>query len=184
MSKGTIGTKLVVATGIGAALYSVLSMVSLPIGPNTSLRIAVAILTIFGVMFGPVVGFLVGFIGHTLNDMLMWGSVWFSWVFLSAIIGLFAGLIKYDSTFDLDRGIVNRVHITKMYLYAVVGMIVAGGVAYVGDVFFYGEPSEKVLVQIALATLSNFIVTAVVGIPSVLLIAKRKRAHRDLKIEE
>ncbi|MGL4402177.1 MAG: ECF-type riboflavin transporter substrate-binding protein [Fusobacteriaceae bacterium] len=183
MFKFELTTKKVVAIGIGAALYSVLSAVMIPIGPNTSLRIAVAILTIFGVMFGPVVGFFVGFIGHALNDMIMWGSVWFSWVFLSAIIGLFAGLVRYNKDFDLEKGVISKKNIIIMYLYAFVGMVAAAGVAYLGDVYFYGEPADKVVIQIILASLSNFAVTAVVGIPAVLAIAKRNRKHSNLSEE-
>ncbi|MGL4534745.1 MAG: ECF-type riboflavin transporter substrate-binding protein [Fusobacteriaceae bacterium] len=183
MFKFELTTKKVVAIGIGAALYSVLSAVMIPIGPNTSLRIAVAILTIFGVMFGPVVGFLVGFIGHSLNDMIMWGSVWFSWVFLSAIIGLFSGFIKYNKAFNLEKGIVPIKSIVLMYLYALIGMIMAGIIAYIGDVYFYGEPAEKVFIQIILASLSNFAITAIVGIPAILAIAKKNKKHSNLSEE-
>lgn len=177
-------TKSVVAIGIGAALYSVLSGVAIPIGPNTSFRIAVALLTIFGAIFGPLVGFFVGFVGHALNDMIMWGSVWFSWVFLSAVIGLFGGLIALDKNFSLETGHVTKIHIFKMYIYAILGMIFAGLAAYVGDVYFYGEPAQKVWIQIALATLTNFVVTATLGIPIVLGIAARKRKYSNLKIED
>lgn len=177
-------TKNVVAIGIGAALYSVLSGVAIPVGPNTSLRIAVALLTIFGAIFGPVVGFFVGFVGHALNDMIMWGSVWFSWVFLSAVIGLFGGMITLDPSFSLETGHVTKKHIFKMYIYAILGMIFAGLAAYVGDVYFYGEPAKKVWIQIALATATDFIVTSTLGIPLILGIASRKRKYSNLKIED
>lgn len=182
--EGVFSTRKVVAIGIGAALYTVLSGVAIPIGPNTSFRIAVALLTIFGAIFGPVVGFFVGFVGHALNDMIMWGSMWFSWVFLSAVIGLFAGFIKYDETFSIEKGLVTKKHIFKMYVYAILGMIFSAIVAYLGDVYIYGEPAEKVWIQIILASFSNFIVTAVLGIPVVLGIASRKRKHFNLKKED
>ena len=123
-----------------------------------------------------------GFVGHALNDMIMWGSVWFSWVFLSAVIGLFGGLITLDKSFSLETGHVTKVHILKMYIYAILGMIFAGLAAYIGDVYFYGEPSQKVWIQIALATLTNFVVTATLGIPIILGIAARKRKYSNLKI--
>lgn len=78
-------TKHVVAIGIGAALYAAASMISINVAPNTSLRLAVALLCIFGAIFGPVVGFLVGFIGHALNDAISYGSVWWSWVFMCTL---------------------------------------------------------------------------------------------------
>ncbi|MGL6115754.1 ECF-type riboflavin transporter substrate-binding protein [Cetobacterium sp. SF1] len=181
--KELFSTKNVVAIGIGAALYSVLSGIMIPIGPNTSFRIAVALLTIFGVIFGPMVGFFVGFVGHALNDMIMWGSVWFSWVFLSAVIGLFAGFINFDKNFNLSSGKIYKKHILKMYIYAILGMIFAGLAAYVGDVYFYGEPSKKVWIQIALATFTNFIVTASLGIPIILALGKSKKKYSNLELE-
>lgn len=172
-------TKHVVAIGIGAALYGVLSAVSLPIGPNTSLRIAVALLTIFGALFGP----LVGFIGHALNDTMMYGGIWWSWVMLSAMIGFSMGFIKLDKTFDPENGILNKKHIVKLYMYAIIGMVLAGIAAYIGDVFFYGEPSNKVWIQILIATTSNFVVTAGLGIPALIMLAKRKSKHKNLTAE-
>ncbi len=47
-----MSTKTVVAIGIGAAMYAALSAISVPIGPNTSFRIAIALLPIFGASSG------------------------------------------------------------------------------------------------------------------------------------
>lgn len=176
-------TKKVVAIGIGSALYCILSGIAIPVGPNTSFRIAIALLTIFGSIFGPVVGFFVGFLGHALNDMLMWGSIWFSWVFLSAMIGLFSGFITLDPSFSVENGLINKNHIFKMYIFGILGMIVAGITAYLGDVFLYGEPATKVWIQLSIATFTNFIVTAIIGIPSTIAITKRKQKYSNLKIE-
>ncbi|WBW97742.1 ECF-type riboflavin transporter substrate-binding protein [Oceanirhabdus sp. W0125-5] len=178
----SLSTKDVVAIGIGAALYGVLSMITIPVGPNTSFRIAIAVLVIFGALFGPTVGFLVGFIGHALNDALAYGGVWWSWVFLSAVIGLFAGLITLDKNCDIKIGKFNKGHVIKMFIFALIGMVVGGIAAYCGDVFLYGEPADKVWVQIAIASVSNFVVIVLVGIPAVYALAKRNRST-DLDIE-
>lgn len=177
-------TKSVVAIGIGSALYAALSAVAIPIGPNTSFRMSIALLPIFGALFGPIVGLLVGFIGHALNDALLWGSVWWSWVFLSAILGMFGGLIKLDSSFDVATGKIENKHIVKMYAYAVIGMIAASVVAYAGDVFLYGEPAKKVWIQIVLASSTNMAVMAVIGIPVVILLGKNKRKNQNLTLDE
>lgn len=177
-------TKSVVAIGIGAALYAALSAVAIPIGPNTSFRLSIALLPIFGAIFGPVVGFLVGFIGHALNDALLWGSVWWSWVFLSAMLGMFGGLVKLDEDFDVLSGKLEKKHIVKMYIFAIMGLVVASAVAYAGDVFLYGEPAEKVGIQIILASSTNFAVMAAIGIPAVIAIAKTKHKNQNLKIDE
>lgn len=179
----SLSTRDVVAIGIGAALYGALSAISLPIGPNTSLRVAVALLTIFGAIFGPVVGFLVGFIGHALNDALMWGSVWWSWVFLSAVIGMFSGFVSFDKGFDVMGGKISKKHYAEMYIYTVIGLVVAGLVAFAGDVFLYGEPAAKVWLQLVLASISNFAVIAVIGIPVVIGIARMRGKNSNLDIE-
>lgn len=176
-------TKSVVAIGIGAALYAALSYIAIPIGPNTSFRISVALLTIFGAIFGPVVGFLVGFIGHALNDALMWGSVWWSWVFLSAIMGLFAGFVTMDKKFDVLSGKIEKKHYFSLYIYSALSILAASFVAYLGDVFLYGEPADKVWLQIIIAAVSNFAVIAVVGIPSIIALAKMRKNTRGLEIE-
>ncbi len=176
-----MSTKTVVAIGIGAALYAALSAISVPIGPNTSFRIAIALLPIFGAFFGPTAGFLIGFIGHALNDAFMYGGVWWSWVFLSAMMGLFGGLVCFDKKFDPINGACTKAHIAMMYIWSLVGMLVGSVIAYLGDVYLYGEPAEKLFVQITLANISNLIVIAVIGIPAVILIAKSKAKNKGLK---
>ncbi|SMC22845.1 energy-coupling factor transport system substrate-specific component [Clostridium acidisoli DSM 12555] len=180
----SLSTRSVVAIGIGAALYGALSVISIPIGPNTSFRIAVALLPILGAIFGPIVGFLAGFIGHALNDAFTSGSVWWSWVFLSASIGLFTGFITFDKKFDVLSGKISKQHYIKLYVLAIVGMVVGNVIAYAGDVFFYGESSSKELLQVTLASVSNLIVIAVIGIPVTIAIAKSRSKNNNLELDK
>lgn len=179
-----LSTRDVVAIGIGAALYGALSYIAIPIGPNTQFRIAVALLPIFGAVFGPVVGFLVGFIGHALNDALMNGSVWWSWVFLSAAMGLFGGFVTFDKKFDVLSGKIAKKNYIQMYIYAILGMVVGSLLAYAGDVFLYGEAADKVWLQIILANISNLAVIAVIGIPVTIALARTRSKNSNLTIEE
>lgn len=91
-----LSIKTIVAIGIGAAVFAILMrFVIIPTGiPNTNIQTAYAFLALMAVVFGPVAGGLIGFIGHTLNDALSYGSVWWSWVIVSLFIGLFIGLFK------------------------------------------------------------------------------------------
>ena len=85
----------VVATGIGAALFVVIGMISIPTPvPNTSIQLQYALQALFSVIFGPVVGFLTGFIGHALKDSLQYGNPWWSWVIASGLFGLIVGLFR------------------------------------------------------------------------------------------
>ena len=87
------GIKEVVATGIGTALFIVLTEVQIPlvIVPNTSLQVRAALLAFLAAVFGPVVGGITGLLGHALGDALFYGSVWWSWVFPEAVIGIAIG---------------------------------------------------------------------------------------------
>jgi len=181
--KKSLSTRSVVAIGIGAALYGALSVISIPVGPNTSFRIAVALLPILGAIFGPIVGFLAGFIGHALNDAFTNGSVWWSWVFLSASIGLFSGFITFDKGFDVLSGKITKKHIAKLYVLSILGMIVGDIIAYAGDVVFYGESSTKELLQVTLASVSNLVVIAVIGIPVTIAIARTRSKNNNLEID-
>lgn len=175
-----ITTKGVVAIGIGAALYAALSTIAIPIGPNTSFRIAFALLPIFGAFFGPTVGFLVGFIGHALNDAFMWGNVWWSWVFMSAMLGFFGGFVRMDRKFDPMIGNCNKLNVLSMYIWSSVGMFAGSMMAYFGDVYLYGEPPEKLFIQITLANIANLAVIFVIGIPAIAWIAKSRSKHKNL----
>lgn len=179
-----LATRDVVAIGIGAALYGALSFAEIPVATNTSLRVSVALLVILGSIFGPVVGFLAGFIGHALHDALAYGSIWWSWVFLSGVIGLFAGFVTFDKEFNVLAGKVSKKHIFQLYLYSVISIIVGSIIAYAGDVFLYGEPATKVNIQLIAASAVNFAVIAIIGIPAIIALAKTRNKNSNLDIEE
>lgn len=91
------GTREVVYSAIGAALYGVLSyatnILALPAAGNISLRPAVAIPFFFGIAFGPIVGFLTGAVGNILGDFMTgWGFYW-SWDVGNGLMGFVPGLI-------------------------------------------------------------------------------------------
>ena len=71
------GIKEVVATGIGTALFIVLTEVQIPLGiiPNTSMQPRAAVLAFLAAVFGPVVGGIIGLLGHALGDALFYGGV-------------------------------------------------------------------------------------------------------------
>ena len=75
-------TKTIVATGLGAALFTLLFMyVKIPTGiPETDIQTAYGIGAFFAALFGPIAGGLIAFIGHALSDGIQYGSIWWSWV--------------------------------------------------------------------------------------------------------
>lgn len=121
------GTREVVYSAIGAALYGVFSWVTnflaLPAAGNISFRPAVAIPMFFGVAFGPIVGFLSGFVGNVLGDFLSGYGFWWSWDLGNGLMGLIPGLIASQIVSFKDTSSIIKAEIFVL-LGAAIGMLV------------------------------------------------------------
>jgi energy-coupling factor transport system substrate-specific component len=178
------GIRQVVAMGIGTALFVVLTMVQIPFPiPNTSLQPRMAILAFFSAIFGPVVGAVIGLVGHALGDAIWYGSVWWSWVFPEAIVGIAVGLTK--KKLAVKEGGFTA---SKIVLFNVV-QVVANAIAWIVvapvlDILVYAEPANKVFIQGAFAFIGNIIIIGILG--SILLAAYSKIAGKStgLKAED
>ncbi len=169
--KRSLSIKHIVAIGIGSAVFLVLGRFgSIPSGvPNTNFELSYAFLALMAVIYGPLSGFLIGFIGHTLKDMLFYGSPWFSWVLASAIIGLIIGL----SSKHIKLENFNKSSIIKFNIFQIISNIVAWViVAPILDIVIYSEPVNKVFIQGAMASVTNILTTGIVGSILILLYSK------------
>ncbi|RDW15456.1 ECF-type riboflavin transporter substrate-binding protein [Oceanobacillus chungangensis] len=164
MWKNTLSIKTIVAIGIGAAVFVILSrFVAIPTGiPNTNIQTSYAFLALMAVVFGPIAGGMIGLIGHTLTDVIAWGSVWWSWVFVSLFVGFFIGLVA--NRINIESGIFGK---NKIITFNIVQAIVqiAGWfiIAPILDILIYAEPANKVFTQGAVAGIFNFITVGVIG---------------------
>ena len=158
------GIKEVVATGIGTALFVVLTEVQIPLGfiPNTSLQVRAALLTFLSAVYGPLVGGIVGFAGHALGDAFFYGSVWWSWVFPDAVFGIIVGL--FAKKFAIREGGFEGGKIALFNGVQVIANAIAWIVlAPVLDIVMNAEPAKKVFVQGIFAWLGNVIIIAILG---------------------
>ena len=158
------GIKEVVATGIGTALFVVLTEVQIPlvIVPNTSLQVRAALLAFLAAVFGPVVGGIVGLLGHALGDALFYGSVWWSWVFPDAVFGVVVGL--FVKRYMIKEGGFDK---SKIFLFNIV-QILGNAIAWVFcapilDIVIYAEPANKVFAQGAVACITNVVICGILG---------------------
>lgn len=164
MNKKKFTIQQVVATGIGTALFVVLTEVQIPvvIVPNTALQVRAALLAFLSAVYGPVVGGIVGLLGHALGDAFFYGSVWWSWVFPDALFGIGVGLFfkKYKIT---EGGFAGK----QIALFNIV-QVVSNAIAWIVaapllDIIIYAEPANKVFAQGAVACLTNLIIIAILG---------------------
>jgi len=176
---------LVVAIGIGAALFFVLGrFVAIPTPiPNTNFSLQYALLGFMAGLFGPIAGLLIAFIGHALIDFSYGWGIWWSWVIASAVAGFIMGLASKklalsDEPFDGKKIIIFN-------LFQIVAHLVAWGVvAPVFDILIYAEPANKVFTQGLVAGASNIVTTAVVGTLLCFGYTKARPAEGSLKKED
>lgn len=147
MSKKSLwkfGSREVVYSAIGAALYAVLGVATnflqLPGAGNVSFRPAVAIPMFFGIAFGPVVGFISGFLGNILSDMFSGYGFWLWWDLGNGIMGLIPGLMAY--TFKSFKA---QSTIIKAELYVIIGVLAGMAVAAISEMWVSGADMNTVI---------------------------------------
>ncbi len=184
--KRKFGIKEVVAMGIGTALFVVLTNVQIPlvVVPNTALQPRMAILAFFAAIFGPIVGAVVGLLGHALGDAIFYGSVWWSWVFPEAVVGLALGF--FANKFAVrEGGFTTKKNIILFNAIQIAGNAVAWILlAPVLDIFVYSEPANKVFAQGAFAFLGNIIIIGILGTILLTVYSKISGKSSGLKAEE
>ncbi len=165
-----ITTRTIVATGLGAALFTLLFMyvkVPSPI-PETSIQTAYGLSALFATLFGPIAGGLIAFIGHGLSDAIQYGSPWWSWVIASGVASFIFGF-AYKRT-SVEEGEFNLKSIITFNVIQVIGNFVAWIiVAPLLDILIYSEPANLVFTQGAFAAVSNSLSAGIIG--TLLLIA-------------
>lgn len=179
-----LNTRTIVAIGIGAAVFFVLNrFVAIPSGiPNTTINTAYAFLSMMAVIFGPIAGALIGFIGHVLTDAITYGSVWWSWVIVSAFVGAVIGLSW--TKINIEDGKFGKKEIITFNLYQVVANAVGWGLlAPVLDILIYAEPADKVFTQGLVAGAANIVTVAILGTAFLAIYAKTRTAAGSLDKE-
>jgi len=163
------GTREVVYSAIGAALYAVLSVATnflqIPAAANVSVRPAVAIPMFFGLAFGPWVGFLTGFVGNIISDLISGYGFWLWWDIGNGLMGLIPGLISLSIT-DF-RSITN---IVKAEVMVIVGAAVGMFVAALSEIWVSGVTFATTMVTNFLPAFISNVVNGLILVP-ILMIA-------------
>ena len=111
-------TRTIVATAIGAAIFTLLFMfvkIPSPI-PETSFQTAYGLAAFFATLFGPIAGGLIAFIGHALSDAVQYGSPWWSWVIASGVAGFIYGFsYKRTKNFHNSFTIFIKIRLSKRF---------------------------------------------------------------------
>lgn len=180
----SFNTKTIVTIAIGAALYGIVGLAGIPIGPNIQLRPSIIILTIFSIYFGPIVGLLSGFLGNMLTDLLAGWGIWWTWELASGIFGFFCGLVYLFPNFNVRYGKCNTLHIVFLVITALLGFIAGYAFAGINDILVMGEPPRKILFQVGIILGTNSLVFLLLALPIILGFIKTNRRHTNLVVED
>ncbi len=165
-----VSTRTIVATGLGAAIFTLLFMyvkVPSPV-PETSFQTAYGLGAFFAALFGPIAGMLIQFIGHALSDAIQYGSPWWSWVIASGVAGFVFGF-AYKRTKVEESEFKTKDIVTFNVIQAIGNVIAWVVVAPVLDILIYQEPVNLVFTQGVTAAIMNTISAGVIG--TLLLVA-------------
>lgn len=180
-----LGTRTLVATGLGAALFTLLFMfIKVPTGiPGTNLETAYGVGAFFAVLFGPSAGFLIGFIGHALSDAVQYGAPWWSWVTASGLTCFFIGFCH--AKIKADEGIF-RIRDAFWFngCQIAANLISWLAAAQLLDIIIYREPKELVFAQGIVAVVTNSISTGVIGTLLLLLYSRTRPKKGSLHRED
>lgn len=178
-----ISIKTIVAIGIGAAVFLILAkFVAIPTGiPNTTVQTSYAFLALMSVIFGPIAGGLIGLIGHALNDAFSYGTIWWSWVAGSALVGLFIGL--FSKRLNVANGEFGKKQIISFNIIQAIVQLIVWFVPPVLDVLIYSEPANKVIAQALFAGISNIITVGIIGTILLAAYAKTRTKSNSLTKE-
>ncbi len=183
-SKSMQAVRVVVIIAIGAALYGVGGLVSVPVFANTTIKPAMAILALFAAVYGPIVGFLVGFLGHWLTDLFAGWGVWPTWMLGSGIVGIAIGLFGKMSKSCVEKGELPRSAIGLFIVLSFLGNFIGYMISALLDFLLFAEPMDKVITQQLIIAFSNTVVIAILGTLLLMLVVKRNKNNQGLSRDE
>lgn len=168
--------KGVVAIGIGAALFFLFGMISIP-SPveNTYISLQYAIEALFATLLGPIIGLLIGFIGHTCVDVyntvtIADYTISWSWIIASSCVGLVIGLVmmKINVSEGVDANKLIRFNVAQVAAH----LLAWGIIAPCLDILIYSELIGRAFAQALMAGITNIITTGIAGTLLVVAYAK------------
>ena len=162
MNKTLFSYQKIIPMIIGTLLFVLLFIfVRIPSPlPETDIQLAYGISVLYGVLYGPLVSLFVTLLGHIISDLIVFKSLWWSWIIGSAIAGVFAGIPYYTHNFKKYP----KINVT-LYIWNVIGQMFAWLVtAPLLDVVMYQEPKDLSFAQGSIAFGINTITGLLVGV--------------------
>ena len=181
---GEWNTRTIVAIAIGAALYGVLMVFGgIPVFSNTQLTTAMIVPVVVAGLFGPLPALVTCGVGNVIADLIGGWGLWFDWSIGNAVMAFCVGLLPLYGA-NIKEGVFSVKHAIIYAICCVLGNVLAFGVVTpVFSYLLYASDLNVTFLQAFAATLGNSAVLVVIGIPVLILLAKRFKARTNLSQE-
>lgn len=181
---GTWDTKTIVGVAIGAALFAVLmNFGGIRVFTNTNLSSAMIVVAVVAGLFGPLPAALAAGLGNVLADLIGGWGFWFDWSIGNFVMGFFVGLLPIYGA-KIEDGIFQLKHIICYIVCVLLGNLVGFGlVTPLLTYLFYSQELTITWAQAFTAVVSNGLVLIVIGVPILILLAKRNAKKTNLSAE-
>jgi energy-coupling factor transport system substrate-specific component len=155
-----VSSRTIVYAAIGAALYAVLGLISIPVPgfQNVSIRPAYALVPFFGYAFGPIVGFFTGFVGNVVIDQLSgYGALtaW-NWSLANGLAGLLAGLLPAYAMTRRNLGEGRSGDLIRVAIVAVAATVI-GFLFVLTDIWVFGNDLNTAIAGYVQVVLTNLV---------------------------
>lgn len=156
----------------------------IPVFTNTNLSTALLVPIIVGGMTGAMPTAVALFLGNVIADLIGGWGLWFDWSVGNGIMGFFVGLLPVYGAYITD-GIFKVKHAIIYAVTSVLGILVGiVGVTPLLTMWLYGGDLATTYAQAFVALAANSVVLVVIGIPLLILMAKRYAARTNLRETE
>ena len=182
---GTWDTKTIVGVAIGAALFGVLmNFGGIRVFTNTNLTSAMIVVAVVAALFGPLPAALAAGLGNVLADLIGGWGFWFDWSIGNFVLGFFVGLLPLYGA-RIEDGIFKVKHAVFYVISVILGNLIGFGlVTPVLTVLFYSGELTITWAQAFSAIVSNGVVLIVIGIPLLVILARRNAKKTNLSTED
>lgn len=182
---GEWNTRTIVAIAIGAALYGVLMVFGgIPVFSNTQLTTAMIVPVVVGGLFGPLPALVTCGVGNVIADLIGGWGLWFDWSIGNAVMAFCVGLLPLYGA-NIKEGVFTVKHAIIYAICCILGNVLAFGIVTpIFSYLLYATDLNITFLQAFAATLGNSAVLVIIGIPVLILLAKRFKSRTNLSQEK
>lgn len=164
MKHNILSAHKVIGSIVGLIVFiGLFKYVGVTIAASTmTLNLSGAWLALMTAIFGPLAGAFIAFFGHTISDLSVTGTAWWTWAIANGMFGLFIGLAMQRIGIFVGSLTIKKIGLFNVW--QLIANIVAWLIiAPLGDHWIYGLTLNAVYQQGVIITMVNVVVIAVLG---------------------